>query len=65
MEKLKRKHPVEKIGDTSHESGDNLLSPKTILISRENSTPEEGMQCPFSKYGSQFVNSISEIYARH
>ena len=48
MEKLKPKHPVEKIGDTSHESGDNLLSPKTILISRENSTPEEGMQCPFS-----------------
>ena len=52
MEKLKPKHPVEKIGDTSHESGDNLLSPKTILISRENSTPEEGMQCPFSKYRS-------------
>ena len=52
MEKLKSKRPVEKAGETSRESGDNLLSPKTILISRENSTPEEGMLCPFSNYGS-------------
>ena len=55
MEKLKAEHPEEVVGDKSHESGEILLSPSSILYSRENSSPEEGTQITCSKIGHDLL----------